>query len=75
MRRTVFVNVFRGEKFYIAECSELSVVTQGKTLDDTIENIKEAVSLALADGDAGDLGFVDDPTIVVNYEVEPVHVS
>lgn len=75
MRRTVFVNIFRGEKYYVAECSDLSVVTQGKTLDETVENVKEAIALALEDGDAQELGFVEDPVIVITYEVEPVHVT
>jgi len=75
MRRTVIVNIFRGEKCYVAECSGLSMVTQGKTLDETVENVKEALSLALDDGDAKELGFVDDPVILITYEMEPVHAT
>ncbi len=33
------------EKGYIAECIEISVVTQGMTLDETSQNLMEAVSL------------------------------
>jgi predicted RNase H-like HicB family nuclease len=51
------------------------MVTQGKTLDETVENVKEALSLALDDGDAKELGFVDDPVILITYEMEPVHAT
>ena len=34
---------------YVAECLEIPVVTQGMTLDETIANLHEAVSLHLED--------------------------
>lgn len=37
-----FIN--KGDAYYVAECIDIPVVTQGKTLDDTIENLKEAIS-------------------------------
>ncbi len=32
---------------YVAECLGLAVVTQGKTLDETVQNRREAISLHL----------------------------
>jgi|GEM_PF-1544178 len=40
-------HVRRGEHQYVAECVELAVVTQGKTVDETLENLKKAVALHL----------------------------
>lgn len=40
------------ESGFVAECVEIAVVTQGKTLDETIDNLKEAVALHLKDEDA-----------------------
>lgn len=36
-------------KWYVARCVELSVVTQGKTIEKAQENLKEAVELYLED--------------------------
>ena len=47
MKRIIQVRVYKGEKYYVAECLDLPVVTQGKTLDEFVENIREAISLHL----------------------------
>jgi len=33
------------ESGYVAECLDLAVVTQGKTLDETVKNLREAILL------------------------------
>ncbi|MCK4329410.1 type II toxin-antitoxin system HicB family antitoxin [candidate division WOR-3 bacterium] len=45
----------KGEKFYIGECLEIDVVTQGKTIDETIQNLKEAVYLYFEGEKIGDI--------------------
>jgi len=45
------VRVYRGEKYYVAECVDLPVVSQGGTLDEAVENIREAISLRLEEED------------------------
>lgn len=47
MKRIVLVKIFKGEKYYVAECLDLPVVTQGKTLDEVAENVREAIELHL----------------------------
>ena len=49
--------IYRGEKYYVAECLDLPIVTQGKTLDEVIENIKEAIGLHLEGEDLEELGI------------------
>ncbi len=42
------VEIWKGEKFYIAQCVEHSnCFTQGKTIEETIHNIKEVIELIL----------------------------
>lgn len=45
MKKIIQVHIYKGEKYYIAECFDLPVVTQGKTLDELVKNLKEALSL------------------------------
>ena len=70
------VFIRKGEEYYVAECLEISVVTQGKTLDETIANLKEAVTLHLEGEDLSEYGLAPNPTLLVTIELEPiVHVA
>jgi predicted RNase H-like HicB family nuclease len=41
--------ITKEEKWYVAHCIELGVVSQGKTIDEAKANLKEAVELYLED--------------------------
>jgi predicted RNase H-like HicB family nuclease len=49
---------------YVAECQELAIVTQGKTLDEITQNLQEAVSLYLEDEDPAQFGLVANPSLI-----------
>lgn len=71
-KHTIKTYLYRGEKQYVAECMDIPVVTQGKTLDEVLKNLQEAVSLHLEGEDLDALGFVSDPNILITMEIEPV---
>ncbi len=71
LQHTVKATVRKGEKYYVAECLEIAVVTQGKTLDETLANLQEAVALHLEGEDLASLGLAPNPTILVTMELEP----
>ena len=73
LQRTVKAFVRRGETHYVAECLDIAVVTQGKTLDEALENLQEAVALHLEGENLEELGLAPDPTILVTMELEPAH--
>ena len=58
MRRyTIQAMVYPGDEGgYVAECLNLAVVTQGKTLDETVQNRREAVLLHLEGEDLAKVG-------------------
>ena len=39
----------REEEWFVATCIENNIASQGKTIDDAIENLKEAISLFYED--------------------------
>jgi predicted RNase H-like HicB family nuclease len=45
MKKNIQFHIYKGEKYYVAECADLPIVTQGKTLDEVVKNINEAVNL------------------------------
>ena len=69
MKRIVQVEVYKGEKYYVAECFDLPVVTQGKTLDEVVENIKEAIELHLEGEDLEELEIFPEFSILINFEL------
>lgn len=71
LQRNIKAVVRKGESHYVAECVEIAVVTQGQTLDETLENLREAVALHLEGEEPADFGLVSNPTILVTMELEP----
>ncbi len=59
------------ESGYVAVCIELPVVTQGSTLDEVTQNLKEAVTLHLSGESLTELGLAPNPVIVLTMELEP----
>ena len=73
-RHTIQAVVYPGdESGYVAECLNLGVVTQGETLDETVQNLREAIQLHLEGEDLAEMGLASDPPLLVTMELEPVH--
>jgi len=47
MNQTFSVVVHKEKKYYVAECPEVGTVSQGKTIEEAIKNLKEATELYL----------------------------
>jgi predicted RNase H-like HicB family nuclease len=72
LQHTIKAFIRQGEAYYVAECLEVAVVTQGKTLDETIANLQEAVALHLEGEDPAEFGLAPNPTLLITMELEPV---
>jgi predicted RNase H-like HicB family nuclease len=73
-RYTIQAAIYPGdESGYVAECLNLAVVTQGKTLDETVQNLREAIQLHLDGEDSTEMGLVPNPPVLVTLEMEPVY--
>jgi len=68
-RDTVHAVVTRDRRWYVAECLEIAVVTQGRTLDELITNLRDAIALHLEGEDPATTGVVADPRVSLTYEV------
>ena len=75
MRRSIKAYIYKGESQYVAECMEIAVVTQGKTLDETISNLQEAVTLHLEGEDPAEFDLVPNPSLLITMELEPLVAS
>ncbi|MHB8859198.1 MAG: type II toxin-antitoxin system HicB family antitoxin [Thermoleophilia bacterium] len=50
----------------------MAVVTQGRTLDETVANLQEAVALYLEGEDLAELDLEPNPSLIITFEVEPL---
>ena len=58
------VIIQKEENWYVARCAENNVASQGKTLEETVENLKEAVEL-----------YYDDNYVEKPIQLLPVFIS
>ena len=72
MKKIVQARIYRGEKYYVAECLDLSVVTQGETLDESAQNLREAIALHLEGENLTDFDLEQEPAVLASFELEPV---
>lgn len=61
--------VTRERKFYVAECLELGVASQGESFDEALTNLREAVHLYLKNEDPSTLNLPATAPIVTTIEV------
>lgn len=68
-RAVIHAAVFKEDQAYVAECLEIAVVTQGRTMDEVLDNLKEAIALHLEGEDPETLGLSPSAHLVVTYEL------
>jgi len=61
--------ITKEEKWYVAHCVELGVVSQGKTIEDAQVNLKEAVDLYLESFGTEDLPESAGEVLLYPFEV------
>lgn len=59
----------KGEKQFVALCPDVDVVSQGKTVEEALENLKEAVELHIEEMGVPE-GITSGDTIIANFEVQ-----
>ena len=72
MKKIIQARIYYGDKFYVGECIDLPVVTQGGTLDEVSRNLQEAIALHLEDEDLAELDLENDPSVLVSFELDTV---
>jgi predicted RNase H-like HicB family nuclease len=75
MKKIVQVKIYKGEKYYVAECVDLPVVSQGRTLDEAARNIREAIDLHLEEENLEEWDILPDFSILANFELEASHAK
>ena len=61
--------ITREGKFFVSDCPELGITSQGLSLDEALENLKEAIHLFLKDEDIAELSLLTASPLVTTVEV------
>lgn len=69
LRKSIHAVIQKDGEVYVVECLELPVVTQGSSLDEAVENLREALALHLEGEDLNGLGIVEHPDVQISYEM------
>ena len=71
LKSAVTAHISRSEGYFVASFVEIAAITQARTFDELIENLREVVQLHLDDEDPADFGLATaNPGIVMVYELE-----
>ncbi len=73
LQHTIKAFIRKEDDWYVAECKEINVVTQGRTVDETISNLQEAVALHLNGEDLEEFGLAPNPTLLITMELVPAY--
>lgn len=71
-RPSIHAVVFESEGQYVAECLEVGVVTQGRSLDEMLAHLREAVALYVEGEDMARLGLSPSPRLVLSFETPAI---
>ena len=69
IRDTAHAVVSRDVGWYVAECLEVPVVAQGRTLDEVVAGLRLALERRLATDDPARFGLTRSPRVVVSLEL------
>jgi len=70
LQEHITATVYLGEEGgYVAECQEISVVTQANSLDEIVCNLSEAVALHLEGEDPAEFGLVAKPALMATQYI------
>lgn len=68
VRHAIHGVISRSDRYFVAECLEIPVVTQARTLDEMVANLKDAIALHLEGEHLPSLGLSVSPRLVLTFE-------
>ena len=74
MKKIIKTEIYNDGEYYCARCLDFDVFTQGKTIDEVVYNLKEAIMLHF-ENDTSDLGdFIPSPSLFTMMDLGEIHV-
>jgi predicted RNase H-like HicB family nuclease len=74
MKNMIKVEIYHDGEFYCARCLDFDIFSQGNTLDEVVENIKESIALYFEDEPLDLEGYDRNPSLFSLMDLGEVHV-
>lgn len=74
MKNIIKVEIYYDGDFYCAKCLDFDIFSQGKTLDEVVENIKESIILYFEDEPLELEGYDRTPSLFSMMDLGEIHV-
>ena len=74
MKKMIKAEIYHDGEYYCGRCLDFDVFTQGKTLDELVHNLKEAIQLHFEDDRENLVDFVENPSLFTMMDLGEIHV-
>ena len=74
MKKMIKAEIYHDGEYYCGRCLDFDVFTQGKTLDELVHNLKEAIQLHFEDDRGNLVDFVESPSLFTMMDLGEIHV-
>jgi len=74
MNKMIKADIYYDGEFYCGRCLDFDIFTQGKTLDELAQNLKEAIKLHFEDDPESLAGYAPNPSLFTMMDLEEIHV-
>ena len=74
MKKMIKAEIYYDGEYYCAKCLDFDVFTQGKTLDEVTDNLKEAIKLHFEDDDIAASDIIPNPSLFTMMDLGEIHV-
>ncbi len=74
MKTMIKTEIYHDGEFYCARCLDFDIFTQGKSLDEVVINLKEAVELHFLDDPDELSGFTPHPSLFTMMDLGEIRV-
>ncbi len=72
MRKVINISIYEGEKYLVAEGINIPIVTQGKSYNKLMDNLKEAINLFIEGEDLSKYNLDINPAIIASFEINNI---
>ena len=74
MKTMIKAEIYHDGECYCGRCLDFDVFTQGNTLDEIVENLKDAIKLHFEDDPESLADFTPHPSILTMMDLGEIHV-
>ena len=75
MKNMIKAEIYHDGEYYCARCLDFDIFTQGKSLDELVYNLKEAVQLHMEDSPSELVGYSPHPALFTMMDLGDIHAD